>query len=221
MFRNYFTTAWRNLLRNKAFSFINVFGLALGMACSLLILLWVQDERKMDAFHRDPDRIYAVYERVFSEGKIETSVATPGLLARELKRRIPGIRLAAGFWQREDEEDVFALGDKRVSERGAYADSDFFRIFSFVLLEGTASSALNGPDDMAISASMATAFFGSARAAVGKSLRRNNGREMRITAVFADLPSTSSLQFAYVVNYNALLRDVGWLLDWINRSPHT
>ena len=226
MFRNYFDHnffkgAWRNLLRNKAFSFINIFGLALGLACSLLILLWVQDERKMDAFHRNSNRIYSVYERVFSEGKVETSLATPGLLARELKRRVPGIRLSTGFWERDGEEDVFALGDKRVNLRGAYADSDFFRIFSFSLVEGTASSALAGPDDIAISASVARVFFGSARAALGRSLRINNAREMRITAVFADLPSTSSMQFSYVVNYTALLHNVSWLTDWINRSPHT
>jgi len=221
MFRNYFKTAWRNLLRNKVFSFINIFGLALGMACSLLILLWVQDERKMDAFHHDSDRLYLVYERVFSEGKVETGPWTPGLLARELKRRIPGIHMASGFWKREDEEDVFALGDKRVSLRGAYADSDFFRMMSFPLLEGTAATALTGPDDIAISAAVARTFFGSAQAAFGKSLRINNGREMRIAAVFADVPATSSLRFSFVVNYTTLLHTITWLTDWINRSPMT
>ena len=221
MFRNYFKTAWRNLLRNKVFSFINIFGLALGMACSLLILLWVQDERKMDAFHRDSDHLYIVYERVFSEGKVETGPWTPGLLARELKRRTPGIHMATGFWKREDEEDVFALGDKRVNLRGAYADSDFFRMMSFPLLEGTAATALAGPDDIAISQRVAVNFFGSAHAAFGRSLRINNGREMRIAAVFADLPATSSLQFSYVVNYTSLLHTITWLTDWINRSPMT
>jgi len=191
------------------------------MACSLLILLWVQDEKKMDAFNRDSDRIYAVYERVFSEGKVQTGLWTPGLLARELKRRVPGVRLATGYWQREGEEDVFALGTKRVNLRGAYADSDFFRLFSFPLVEGTAVSALNGPDDMAISVSMAKIFFGSAQGAVGRSVRMNNSQEMRITAVCADPPPTSSLQFSYVVNYTALLHNVGWLVDWINRSPAT
>jgi hypothetical protein len=121
MFRNYFKTAWRNLLRNKAFSFINIFGLALGMACSLMILLWIREERAMDAFHRNSDRIFNVYERVFSEGKVEAGLWTPGLLARELKRRVPGVRLASGYWQREGEEDVFALGEKRVNLHGAYS----------------------------------------------------------------------------------------------------
>ena len=71
MLRNYFLTAWRNLLRNKTFSFINIFGLALGLACSLLILLWVQDQRRMDGFHSSSPRLYAVYERVYSQGKLE------------------------------------------------------------------------------------------------------------------------------------------------------
>ena len=210
-----------NLVRNKAFSLINILGLALGLACSLLILLWVRDERLMDAFHAHSPQLYAVYERTFSEGKPDAGLSTAGLLARELKRKIPGIRYATAYDHHEEEETVFSLDDKRMSVRGSSADSSFFQLFSFPLLEGTPATALSSPNAMAISKTMAISFFGSARAAFGRSLRMNNRRLMHITAVFDDLPASSSLQFAFVVNYNTLLEDLDWLGDWIFRRPST
>src|SRR5258708_23574384 len=97
MFKNYLLVAFRSLARNKVFSFINILGLGLGLACSLLIFLWVQDERNMDNFHKNAPYLYDVYESVFSEGKLETAHWTPGQLASELKRSIPEIRYASGF----------------------------------------------------------------------------------------------------------------------------
>src|SRR6267142_7158023 len=130
MFKHYFKTAWRNLICNKTFSFINVSGLSLGIGCSLLIFLWVQDERCVDTFNVNKANLFNVYERVFSEGKVEAARATNGLLATELKRQIPEIKYASGYW--EDEiETLFSVGDKNFSEIGTYADSDFFKMFSY------------------------------------------------------------------------------------------
>jgi putative ABC transport system permease protein len=221
MLKNYFLTAWRNLIRNKTFSLINILGLALGLACSLLILLWVQDERQMDAFHANGPNLYAVYERQFSEGKVDAGLRTPGLLGRELKRKIPGIRYATTYDHKEGEETVFSLDDKHMSLPGSSADSSFFQMFSFPLLEGTPATALSSPNSIAISKTMAISFFGSAKAAFNRSLRMNNRRLMHITAVFDDLPTTSSMQFAFVYNYNNLLEDVDFLSDWIFRRPST
>ena len=221
MLKNYFLTAWRNLARNKAFSLINILGLALGLACSLLILLWVQDERRTDAFHARSPQLYAVYERTFSEGKVDAGLQTPGLLARELKRKVPAIRFATAYDHKEGEETVFSLDDKRMSVAGSAADSSFFQVFSFPLLEGTPATALSSPNSIAISKTMAISFFGSAKAAFGRSLRMNNRRLMHITAVFDDLPANSSLQFAFVYNYNNLLEDIDFLSDWIFRRPST
>src|ERR1700742_858894 len=102
MFRNYLKTAVRNLLRNKSFSVINILGLSLGMACSLLIFLWVQDERNTDKANANKD-VYNVYERIFSEGQIDGGPWAPGLLASELKRNIPEIKYATGFLKTHDE----------------------------------------------------------------------------------------------------------------------
>ena len=89
MLKNYFTVGWRSLRNNKAFSLINIFGLALGMACSLLIFLWINDERGMDHFHANGPRLYKLYEQEHMDGKMMSGYWTPGILGRELKRRFP------------------------------------------------------------------------------------------------------------------------------------
>ena len=97
MLKNYFKIAWRNLVRNKAFSFINIAGLALGVTASLLIMLWVQDERSVDGFHANGKQLYQVYERNYYDGKVDAGYSTQGLLAEELKRVIPEIQYASGL----------------------------------------------------------------------------------------------------------------------------
>jgi putative ABC transport system permease protein len=220
MFKNYLKTAWRNIIRNKAFSFINIFGLGLGLASSLLIFLWVQDEYSVDAFHVHRADLYNVYERVYSEGKVEAGRATPGLLAAELKRSIPEIKYASGYWE-DQVETLFSVGDKNFNYTGTYADSDFFKMFSYPLVEGAASAALGTPDDIAISREMATSIFGSPQAAVGKQIQFNNAHFFKISAVFQDLPSNTSQHFDFVINWQYLLKAVDWLSNWPSRSPQT
>ena len=221
MLRHYLLTAWRNLLRNKAFSAINIFGLALGLACSLLLFLWALDERSMDGFHANQKDLYDVYERVFEEGKVQAGPLTPGLLARELKRKVPEIKYATGFFLRNGREDLLSVGLKNLSLAGAYADSDFFKMFSYPLLEGTAASALAAPNDIALSRNTAESLFGSANAAFGKAVRVNQGREFRVTAVYENLSPQSSRPFAFLLNYPTLLSDIDWLKEFIYREPHT
>lgn len=220
MFKNFFKTAWRNLIRNKTFSAINIAGLALGLACSLLIFLWVNDEKNVDAFHVNKASLYSVYERVSSEGKTEAGRQTPGLLASELKRKIPEIKYASGYW--EDElETLFSVGDKNFNNMGTYADSDFFKMFSYPLLQGTASAALATPDDIAISHRMANNIFGSPQAAMGKAIQFNNAKLFTVSAVFEDLPANTSQHFDFVINWQYLLQAVDWVSHWDARFPQT
>jgi putative ABC transport system permease protein len=222
MFKNYLLVACRNLVRNKAFSFINLLGLSLGMASSLLIFLWVQDERGVDSTVAGGPGVYTVYENLVSDGKPDPGYWTPGLLPRELRRSVPDIQYASGYWNREDQPSVFEAGDKNIPYEGTcYADSDFFKVFPYPLLEGTAATALAGVDDMAISRQMAVNFFGSPQAAYGKTLRYDNLRDFRIAAVFDDLPAHNSQHFEYLLNWHFLLTSVTWLYDWIYRSPNT
>src|ERR1700676_3020414 len=116
MIKNYLRIAFRNLWKQKGFSAINIAGLALGMACSLLILLWVQDERGMDAFHKNGRNIYYIYERNRLGGKIESWYWTQGPLAEELKKEIPEIKAATAFsWPATS---TFSAGDKILKQDG-------------------------------------------------------------------------------------------------------
>jgi putative ABC transport system permease protein len=152
MLRNYLKTAWRNLVKGKTFSIINISGLALGMASSLLIMLWVNDETNIDKFNKQSSLLYSVYERQFYEGKTDAFHSTPGLMADELKRSFPEIEYASGFgWQTIS---VFGVGDKIIKETGSWAGADFFKMFDYPLLEGDAHTALNAPSAIAISRKM-------------------------------------------------------------------
>ncbi|HWA33861.1 MAG TPA: ABC transporter permease, partial [Cyclobacteriaceae bacterium] len=219
MTRNYFNVAWRNLLRSKTFSLINIGGLSLGVTCSLLIFLWINDEMHVDAFNSNED-LYSVYERVFPEGRIDAGPWTPGELAAELKQRFPEIKYASGLWNHESDA-LFSLDDKRLNFRGCAADSDFFSMFNYTLLHGSAANALRSPNDITISRKMADAFFGSPAAAYGNTIRMNNNKDFRITAVFENLPANASQQFDFVTNWQDLLTSVSWLKVWIYRGPFT
>jgi putative ABC transport system permease protein len=219
MLKNYFLITWRTLWKYKAFSGINIFGLALGMTCSLLIFLWVRDELSYDQFHTNVSRLFIIYEQEFADGKRSANYGTPGLLATELKRHVPEIRFATpihAYGKRN-----FEAGGKMIKESGYYADGDFFRMFSYPLLQGAVDQALSDPAAIAISDKMARRFFGSAGAAMGKTLRFENTRNYTVKAVFADPPANSIWQFDYVINWMAHLEDADWLKDWTNNSPQT
>ena len=219
MIKNFFKVAFRSLWKQKGYSFLNIFGLAIGMACSLLILLWIRDERAVDNFHVKGDRLYSVYERQYYDGKIESGHYTPGQLAAEMKKNLPEVEMSSG----EDGGDrmTFQVGEKILKEDGSYADSDFFRMFSYPLLEGNAESALASPASMAISRKMAVAFFGSPQEAMGKSIRVENRRDLKVTAVFEDMPATTSEKFDFIINWVVFLEENDWAKDWGNNGPRT
>jgi predicted permease len=199
MLQHYFTVALRNFRRQKAFSFINVAGLALGLTGSMLILLWVQDERRVDNFHRDGDALFSVYKRTFTKEGVEGVHGTNYALARELKRTIPEVQYATSYGYPWGYPETFAAGDVAQKMSGNRADSDFFNVFSYPLLEGTPESALRGPDDVAISRKMADLFFGSPGKAIGRMIRFENKQDLLVTAVFENLPVHATHRFDYLM----------------------
>lgn len=220
MFRNYLSVAWRNVVRNKTFSFINIGGLSLGVTCSLLIVLWINDELNVDAFNSNKN-VYSVYQRTISEGKVSAGPWTPGMLAAELKQQLPEIKYASGFWQHDD-QILFSVDEKKLNFKGSAADGDFFRMFNYSLIKGSAETALSGPESIAVSRRMAEAFFGSPDAAYGSTIRMNNTKDFKVTAVFENLPDNASQQFEFVSNWHHLLEEhVTWLKIWIYRGPFT
>ncbi len=223
MFKNYFKTAWRNIVRNKAFSVINVMGLALGLTCSLLIMLWVQDERSVDAFHANGKYLYQVYERNYFDGKVDADYPTQGLLAEELKREVPDIQYASGFEYAAPpgSQSTFEAGDKIAKMNGMFAGADFFSMFSYRLLQGKATTAISDPGNIAVSKKMAEYFFGSAENAIEKIIRFENKDELKVTAVFENIPANSSQQFDFLRSWSDFVKDNDWVHNWGNTDPQT
>ena len=153
MIKNYFKIAWRNLLQNKTFSLINIFWLALGMTCSLLIMLWLKDELKRDKFHVNDKRLFRVMENQFYSGDISTFPSSPGILAENIVKDVPEIEMASQMlWE---EEPLFTVGDKFDKEKGRYVQKDFLRMFSFNLAKGDPATAIARPDAVVISKKLA------------------------------------------------------------------
>ncbi|MDB5091134.1 MAG: FtsX-like permease family protein [Mucilaginibacter sp.] len=219
MIKNYLKVAWRNLLRNKSHSFINIAGLSVGLACSLLILLWVQNELSIDGFHKNSNRLFTVYGVVHNNHKINGTYDTPGILADEMKKVIPEVEYATGMGF--GESSVFRVGDKTLKINGNSAGADYFKMFSYPLLQGSAQTALNSPAAIAISRKMAEQFFGSPENAMGKTLRYQNSKNFMVSAVFENLPKNVSQRFEFLTNWEAFLTNNPWAREMGNTGPPT
>jgi putative ABC transport system permease protein len=220
MIRNYIRIAVRNMNRYKAFSSLNILGLTMGLVCSILIWFWVRDENSYDS--HQPENLYIIYEKQFIDNKVSGGYYTPGVLANEMKRVIPEIQYASNVTAVGNPDKLtFALKDKAIKFKATYADADYFKMMNFPLLKGTKETALSNPVSLCVSEKVAKAFFGSADAAIGKTIRYENKKDLIISAVFADLPVNGSNQFDCVVNWFCYLEENQWAKQWGNNGPNT
>jgi len=211
MLRNYFKVAIRNLLRQKGFSFINIVGLALGIACTTLIGMWVSDELSYDKFHQDHDRIYRI-TATLPEMKVHAAVS-PAPLALATKNELPEIEDVVRI--SDLKRDLMQVGDVKFEEEGVlYADSNFFRMFSFQFIKGDRERALQNPEGIVISEEMAMKYFGSVDV-LEKTIKKNNKEDFTVTAVMANVPDNSHLQFDFVQPMSFLARENGDLKNHV------
>ncbi|ASZ11674.1 ABC transporter permease [Chitinophaga pendula] len=218
MLLSYIKITWRNLWRTKIFSAINIIGLSIGCACSLLILLCVQDELQINTFHTNREHLYAVVQSEYAEGKVWTGYSTPAPLAEELKKNRPDVSMASGF---SYDRSLFSTTHTSMREEGAFANNDFLRMFSFPILEGNPAQTLNTPNSIALSKKMAIAFFGTVPAALGQTIKHNNKEDYTVTAIFDDPPATSSLRFNYLLNWQTFIRQTDWATSWASTGVRT
>lgn len=211
--------AWRNFRKGKLISAINLGGLTLGVTFCLIILLWVKDERSVDAFHQNTSRIYNIYEREFADGKVTHDYSTPGLLADELKKKIPEIQYATVFDR--NNENAMRVGEKSIKYKGLYANQDFLKILTFPLILGKTENVLSGTTSIIISEKMAFDFFGSPDKAMGKTVRHDDRDDFIITGVFANVPDNSSMKFDFVINWQIFMQQRPWFTNFGNTSPFT
>ena len=219
MFRNYFKVAFRNLWKNKTYSFLNVFGLAVGIACAGLIFLWVEDEWSYNQNHSKKDQLYQVLENQPFEGKTYTFGATPGLLAEAMQQELPGIRNTCRLtW---DQYTLFSLGEKSIYERGFYADSSIFNLFTIPFIQGRHENAFPQLHSLVISEKMGKKFFGEQKDIIGKALKVDNKNEYIITGVFKDLPANSTHKFDWLSPFKIYQDQNSWLSDWNSNGVQT
>ena len=191
MFKNYFKTAWRSLWRNKLFSGLNIFGLATGMACSILIFLWVQDELSFDKFNHNASNIFRITDKTSDQ---EYAVVPPSL-AYAIQTQIPAIKNATRV---VSVQKMITVGTNKFDEKNIYyADSNFLQIFNYPLLSGNVATALSSPNSVVLTEKTAKKYFGSADAATGKTIYIDNdikGSNLLVTGILKNIPSNSHLQ---------------------------
>ncbi len=198
MLKSYIKVAFRNMYRHKGFSFINIAGLAVGMACAMLIFLWVQNELSYDRFHKDVEDIYRVAREVQQPGQTYHTHYTSAELCRVIRDEFPEIVAAAAINGRP--RVLFKHGDKAFYEGGlVQVDTSFFEILSFPFIAGDSKTALLDVDAIVITEDIAKKYFGDENP-LGKTLTWNNWLDRRVTGVIKNIPQNSHIRFDMVIN---------------------
>ncbi|MFQ5606197.1 MAG: ABC transporter permease [bacterium] len=208
MFNNYLKIAIRNLTKNKGYSFINVFGLSIGMAACILILLFVQDELSYDKFHENGDRIYRVTSQLGEANGFIHVALTQAALPLALKNDFPEIVATSVF---AEGGDVVKYGDKTFVERFGFVQEDFFLMFSFKFLHGDPTTALSNPHSVVISESVAKKYFGD-QDPIGQTLEVKDKFNVTVAGVIQDtdhshIDLNMVLPFAQLKEYGRDIED--------------
>ncbi|MFT3949602.1 MAG: ABC transporter permease [Agriterribacter sp.] len=210
MFKNYFKIAWRNLVREKGFSFLNIAGLAVGIICAALIFLWIEYNLQTNRLFADAGNIYIVKNNQGYGNDVITFSATSGPLASAMYKEIPGFKKVA---RTLDQSGIFGAEDKFFSRGGLYADSSFFDIFSYPVISQAPDYSLADPTQIAISAEMAKAFFGNANP-IGRTLSYNKKDLFTVKKVY-DFPDENiTLKPGFVISLNKGFRDTTFARLW-------
>ena len=218
--KNYLVVAWRNFLRFKSYSLINCAGLAFGISCALLILLWVQDELSYDRHHQRADRVYRLVAEGQERGR-NTSMPLP--LGPALERQFAQVESAARLFNPDNPLPLIGHGQKRFYEgRFFFADAAVFELFSLPLLQGEQKTALAEPFSVVITAPMARKYFGDEEP-LGQTLTFKNWLDLKVTGVLAKPPGNSEWQFDFLASFATVGKWLGdeRLEDWHNTMCQT
>lgn len=201
MFQHYFKISWRNLQGNRLYSFLNVTGLAVGLACSILILLWVSHELSYDQFHKNLPNIYLMMKNQTLSGDVFTGETTPAPLAATLRAQVPEAKYVARTTG--PGQQILNSGKESIYVAGIYADPELFNMMTFRAIAGDPVEALMDPGSMVITGSAAKRLFGD-EDPIGKIVRHNNTHNLQVVAVIEDAPSNSTIQFEAVIPFRIL-----------------
>ncbi|GGB24317.1 ABC transporter permease [Puia dinghuensis] len=199
MIKNYFLTAWRNLVKTKGYSALNISGLAIGMAVALLIGLWVYDQYSYDRFLPDYQRLYRVRRNFNSNGETLNFTSTSLKLADVLRKQIPEIEYVAET--DGNQHHVLLVNNHQFYLEGIQIGSDFLKMFPFPLVQGNAGTVLKETYSIVLTQSTATALFGK-EDPIGKTVRIDNRDNLKVTGILKDVPHNSTFQFDYVIPFS-------------------
>lgn len=219
MFKNYFKTAWRNLMKSKVFSFINILGLTIGITVCMMIYLFIMNEFSFDNFHKNDDNIYRVMRGFESDGNTGrvaylSGRYTPALLNDFKGQIVSTVRVG-------ENDNLFAVGSKSFHEKKELdVDTNFFSFFSFPLIKGTPGTVLKDLNSVVLTETTAKKYFGSIDNAMGKIITLNKETPLKVTGIAKDVPSNSHLNFDIVMSLERH-KDAGWMTSWINNGVYT
>lgn len=212
MFENYIKVSFRNIVRQKSYSLINIIGLSVGLAACLLILLWAHDEWKYDKFHKNPERIFSVMlNHTYGDGSISTSPAAPVRLADAIKSEVPEVEFITQTSM--DAELLLKSDDNSFLLNGIYSDNDLFKVFTFPIIKGNNSSPILNRNSISISESISQRFFGS-QDPIGKMLQIDGKYDLMVSSVFSDIPTNSSIRFDFVLPFEIFKEENPWTKNW-------
>ena len=212
MFKNYFRTSWRSLIKNRQFTILNLIGLSTALACTLLIFLWVMDELSVDKFHEKDDQLYKVMYNLNLPNEILTLELSPYPIVNALVKEMPEVEYAVGtnpFMDFFAGKGVISNGDRTVKAQGIFATKDYFKIFSYRLIEGSRNEVLTNKNGVVISERLANKLFNSTKNIIGKTVKWDHRLQfknpLQISGVFKEPPPNSTSQFDLIFNFGLLL----------------
>ena len=215
MIKNYLVLAFRNLVKDKFYSLINILGLTIGVTCGMLLFLYVSDELSYDRYHQKASRIYRIVSYIREPDKINKWTSTQPPLVKTLKQDYPFVESYVRFFG--NGRTMFRLGEQRFYEEDVYStDSTVFDVFTYKFLEGDSKVALDEPGSVVLTEKVARRFFGNGKA-VGQVLRTDDTTSYKVTGVIEDVPKNSHLTFNALLSLNANQRNAdGWGGFYIN-----
>lgn len=221
MLRHNLLISYRNFLRYKSSFFINLVGLSTGLACTLLIFLWVNDEMNVDQLHKNRAQLYQVLENVDQGGGIITRYTTSGPMGEAMASEMPEVEMAVTSTLSWIREGVLTFKDTDIKAGCLWASKDFFRMFSFELIEGIPAEVLSDKKSIVISESLAMRLFGTSENITGKTVELAHEKQYQVSGVMKDIQSNSSVRFDYVLTIEDFREGNEWMLDWGNTAPQT
>ncbi len=217
MLKHNFILTFRNYMRYKSTFLINLIGLSTGLACTLLIYLWIHSEFQINRFHEKSDRLYQVLINMETSNGLSTTLGTPALMPQKLAETMPEVEYATMqswlgvYTLSHDETNIKAVGQ--------YGGKDYFNVFSYDLVQGDKNSVLEDKSSMVISEKLANQLFGSTVDVVGQTIKYMHLKDFRVSGIFKNPPASSTHRFDFVMPIEEFKEAHSWALDWRNVAP--